>query len=275
VMDDVQFQNPEQLIQLADLILTPEVTETVEGEAVTTPTENDLGISQEQLATIRSFLEESGLDLTTATQEEIIPVIQKALYSPEGNVLNQLRTGFPTMLPLREGEERLFHGSPSTNIKEFDLSSESNEGGGDVTSGIFSSATRARSENYGENVYELAVELGKVGIMYPYTPEGINQAMEDKYLEILNRHGDHVPNWAEGEAANFRETGSISRFSGKEKREIWLAGGYDTIRDGKDYISLHPEAVRILSINGKPVTADKEFFQSCNAQSYRRQSNSR
>jgi hypothetical protein len=158
-----------------------------------------------------------------------------------------------------------YHSSPNI-FDQFEISAERTKG--TYITGVFSHPTksRTRGQGYGDNVYRIAVELGKVGTMFPYSEavKDINQAMEDKYLEILNRYKTHVPGWAEAEARKFRQSGYIGRFSGLEKREIWLAGGYDTIKDGGDYISLHPEAVRILEVNGKQAPPMREFFQSAN-----------
>ena len=163
---------------------------------------------------------------------------------------------------LREGEVMHFHSSPNI-FDQFTI--DENRLGGTYPSGIYHHGTKARTTFYGDNTYRIAVELGNVGTYFPYTPKDINQAMEDKYLEILNRYKTHVPGWAEAEARKFRKSGSMGgRFSGLEKREVWIAGGYDTIKDGQDYISFHPEAVRILEVNGKQAPPMREFFQSAN-----------
>ena len=166
---------------------------------------------------------------------------------------------------LREGEVMHFHSSPNI-FDQFEISAERTKG--TYITGVFShpAKSRTRGHGYGDNVYKIAVELGKVGTMFPYSEavKDINQAMEDKYVEILNRKKKHIPGWAEDEGKAFRQSGYIGRFNGLEKREIWLAGGYDTVRDGGDFISLHAEAVRILEVNGKPAPPMREFFQSAN-----------
>lgn len=166
---------------------------------------------------------------------------------------------------LREGEVMHYHSSPNI-FDQFEINE--NRLGGTYLSGVYSHAAEERTTGgqYGDNVYKIAVELGNVGVMFPYSKakKYINQAMEDKYLEILNRYKKHVPGWAEAEAKAFRESAYLGRFSGLEKREIWLAGGYDTVKDGDDFISLNPEKVRILEVNGKPAPPMREFFQSAN-----------
>ena len=160
---------------------------------------------------------------------------------------------------IQDGEVIHYHSSPNI-IDQFNLNP--NRLGGTYISGIYSHPSKARTTDYGPNTYKIAVELGKVGSVYPIIPKEINQAMQDKYLEILNRYGNHVPGWAEAEAKKFKEGQPLGRFTGLEKREIFIAGGYDTVKDGNDYISLYPEAVRILEVNGKPAPPMREFFQS-------------
>jgi hypothetical protein len=167
---------------------------------------------------------------------------------------------------LREGEVMHFHSSPNI-FDQFEINE--NRLGGTYPSGIYHHGTKARTTGYGDNTYRIAVELGKVGTYFPHTPKDINQAMEDKYFEILmGNTGDRGPsheNWVRTQARKFRESGSMQgRFTGLEKREVWIAGGYDTIKDGQDFISFHPEAVRILEVNGKPAPPMREFFQSAN-----------
>ena len=165
---------------------------------------------------------------------------------------------------LREGEVMHFHSSPNI-FDQFEINE--NRLGGTYPSGIYHHGTKARTTGYGDNTYRIAVELGKVGTYFPHTPKDVNQAMEDKYYEILlNNTGERGPshkNWVRNQAKQFRKTGWMGgRLSGLEKREVWIAGGYDTIKDGQDFISFYPEAVRILEVNGKPAPPMREFFQS-------------
>ena len=152
---------------------------------------------------------------------------------------------------LRKGEVEAFHGSPDKNIKEFKLGKKAKNRTGNPA-GIYSAADINEARSYGDNVYRLGVEKGKVFDLqsknrhkYPIT-----KAMIDKYKEVLPRNG-YTLEWAErsGIIDRFKKTGEMKPISSADKRAVFIAGGYDTLLDSqfgkRHYVSLHPEAVRI------------------------------
>ena len=152
---------------------------------------------------------------------------------------------------LRKGEVEAFHGSPDKNIKEFKLGKKAKNRTGNPA-GIYSAANIDEARSYGDNVYRLGVEKGKVFDLqsknrhkYPIT-----KSMVDKYKEVLPRNG-YTLDWANksGIISDFKKTGKMKPISSEDKRAVFLAGGYDTLLDShfgkRHYVSLHPEAVRI------------------------------
>lgn len=147
---------------------------------------------------------------------------------------------------LEESYKGYYHGT-NADFKSFSLEANRVNRGTNV-SGIYFTKRESEALSYGPRI--IKADLNVNNPFHGQKKNKITQKMEDKTLELLKKHTHYKEDWILTailpdfvKDGNFR---SLRDISGDIKREIILAGGYDSYIDGDHVVVLDPKDITVL-----------------------------
>lgn len=142
-----------------------------------------------------------------------------------------------------------YHGS-DTRFTEFDVEATPVNRGGNPP-GVYLTPYEYEAEGYGEHVYKVYTSAKK-----PYDGQGTNHItdkMVKVYRELLLKHTAYRENWLdEAILPDFKKTGRFKSVPGFILRDVMIAGGYDSWKDGAHLCVFNPSKIRSIHAKFNP-----------------------
>lgn len=133
-----------------------------------------------------------------------------------------------------------YHGTNST-FNTFDIKAEKANRATNVT-GIYFTPMASEADEYGSRI--IKAEISPRRPFYNNRKNMVNEAMAEKAKELLFRFTNYKEHWLETVIVpRFVEKGTfegLADINGDIKREILIAGGYDSYVDGRHVVILEP-----------------------------------
>ena len=161
-------------------------------------------------------------------------------------------------------DELRYHGTDAA-FDSFDIKAERVNRAQNLE-GIYTTNRKDSAEGYGDNLLTLLIKKGKVadGDVMP------NQAMIDKYEELLIEEGSYTREESDGKGGfkindwfykeilpAYAETGRMKpNLPGSLKTEVLKAGGYTSAKDGPETVNFYANDVRSIDAAFDPDYAD-------------------
>lgn len=143
--------------------------------------------------------------------------------------------------------EKIYYHGTNKQFTNFDLDAAKENRATNVT-GIYFTPREQEAREFGQRVIAATLSVNR-----PFDinkQNKITQLMLDKYKELLLRYTNMKEQWIDSvKVPEFEEKGSFTNsmfdLSGDIKREILLAGGYDSYIDGVHVVVLNPSSENI------------------------------
>lgn len=139
-------------------------------------------------------------------------------------------------------QKTYYHGT-NNKFNDFDLDATKENRGTNVT-GVYFTPRESEARNFGNRV--IAANLVVKEPFFNNKKNSISTPMLDEYREMLLRFTSMREHWIDSvKLPEFEEKGIFSHsmfdLNGDIKREILIAGGYDSYIDGDHVVVLHPK----------------------------------
>lgn len=135
----------------------------------------------------------------------------------------------------------IFYHGTNNQFDDFDVSSKSVNRATNVA-GVYFTPRKHEAEEYGDRI--ITARIKTTNPFYFNKKNQISDAMKEKAKELLLKYTNYKEQWLDNAIIpDFAEKGnftSMSDISGEIKREILLAGGYDSYIDGDHVVILEP-----------------------------------
>lgn len=182
-------------------------------------------------------------------------------YFDQPNINEEVAEDDPFIKQTRErlkGAERMgfdvhhiwYHGTDETFFK-FNTSAKSKNRSGNPP-GIYLTPYKDEAKGYGKHIQPLYVRIKNP---YVYGSSPVTNDMVELYRKVLTQW--YEPKWIEDAIIpEFMKSGRFKEIAPESKRDIMLAGGYDSWKDGRHLVVFDPKNVR--SIHADFNTSDSD-----------------
>jgi hypothetical protein len=146
-----------------------------------------------------------------------------------------------------------YHGSDSDFV-EFDVDITPVNRTGNPP-GVYLTPYNEEAEGYGEHVYAVYTSA-----KHPFDGQRKNHItpkMISVYRELLLKHTSYQENWLDTAILpDFKETGRFKSVPGFILRDVMIAGGYDSYKDGAHLCVFDPSKIRSIHAEFDPDNRD-------------------
>jgi hypothetical protein len=191
--------------------------------------------------------------------------------TPFEEEIGEVRLGGTPITFANVDDDTILYHATDAEFDTFDFDATRKNRASNV-SGVYVNPNKNRVKEYGKNIKETRVRLGNV-----WNRLGGNQVSDQMaiaYRDALIKAGYKDDSWTDGLVDDFRKDQKFKDgLNGNLKREVLLAGGYDTFADGiikndkgemelGDIVVLKPENIEILQQPASSPIVTKEMLDA-------------